>query len=330
MRALVACACALLAVPPAASAERGVVDDTPVAVAGLTDVVQLASSEYAPRTCARRANGHVACWGQRFGAREAIDATPVEVAGITDAIDVAVAVHDACARLRDKRVVCWGARDTSDRVLWKKPTVVPELANTTVLFAEATVCGVGAGVIACTGGMTSVFHAPEHAPTRVWNGSHGRPSWLCVEVDGHIACEQAFAERHGGGTSVAHEGDFGDLDGARDVALPSNSIDTTCVVRAAGTVECRAYGDRAGAYEQLAKLGDVVALRGGCALRGDGTVACWDDGTRKRDAIAQVAGIADAVELASGDVHHCVRRKSGRVACWGYVGLLGDGRKSVR
>jgi hypothetical protein len=55
------------------------------------------------------------------------------------------------------------------------------------------------------------------------------------------------------------------------------------------------------------------------------------------DRPVEVAGITDAVqlvgdavELVGSSVHHCARRKTGRIACWGYIGLLGDGRNQAR
>ncbi len=311
----------------AVAAAPAVVDPTPVEVIGITDAVQLASSAYADRTCARRANGHVVCWGGRFtGNTGVVDPKPVEVPGLSDAVDVAVSVHNACARKRDGSVVCWGAKDANERVVWTTPTPVPALARTTVLYGDAMTCGAGPNVLACTDGSDSVFHPVPGAPRRVWRGDKGRWEWRCFEVASAITCEVSYAERHAG-TSLALETDFGDLDGIRDLALPSDSIDTTCVVRRGGSVECRANEDAPGSYVAISALADVVALRHGCALRANGTVACWDEGGRQRDAVKAVAGITDAVELVAGDVHYCVRRKTGHVACWGYIGLLGDGRR---
>jgi hypothetical protein len=320
---------ASLLLPAAAFADPPVRDDHPVEVAGITDAVQLATSEAAVRTCARLATGHVTCWGgQLTGKTEVNDPRPVEVPGLTDAVDIAVSVHNACARRKSGEVVCWGAPDVHERVLWKRPTPVPALAKTTVLWGDVYVCGAGAGVLVCTDGKKDGrFHAPEGAPTRAWHGMNGRPSWRCFEVAGRIECEQAFVERRGEGTTVTPEGAFGDLDGARDIQLPSNTIDTTCVVRPNGEVGCRDYSDQPNAYETVPALGDVTALALGCALRRDGTVACWNDSLRRRDAVTAVPGIADAVELVGSSVHHCVRRKTGRVVCWGYIGLLGDGRR---
>ncbi|MAC26953.1 MAG: hypothetical protein CMH59_10815 [Myxococcales bacterium] len=72
-----------------------------------------------------------------------------------------------------------------------------------------------------------------------------------------------------------------------------------------------------------------------CALRSDGTVVCWgssEEGQIGVVAAAEstpqvVAGISDAVEIASGQDFSCARRAGGTVVCWGSqnLGRLGNG-----
>ena len=79
-----------------------------------------------------------------------------------------------------------------------------------------------------------------------------------------------------------------------------------------------------------------------CARKTDGKVRCWGEngagqlgdgipfeaGTRPVRVVPQdVAGVDDAIELASGLSHSCVIRRGGGVACWGLntFGQLGDG-----
>lgn len=79
-----------------------------------------------------------------------------------------------------------------------------------------------------------------------------------------------------------------------------------------------------------------------CARKSDGKVRCWGDngagqlgdgvpfeaGARSPALVPQlVAGLDDAVEVASGLAHSCAVRKAGTVVCWGVnsFGQLGDG-----
>jgi alpha-tubulin suppressor-like RCC1 family protein len=75
-----------------------------------------------------------------------------------------------------------------------------------------------------------------------------------------------------------------------------------------------------------------------CALRADGTVACWGiprDGRLGEGTLSGVSpaprlvgGLDDATAVASGDAHTCAIRAGGAVSCWGenYFGQLGQGR----
>lgn len=75
----------------------------------------------------------------------------------------------------------------------------------------------------------------------------------------------------------------------------------------------------------------------GCGRRIDGTVMCWGesrdsgelgDGLKLSSSIpVLVKDVGDAVDLAAGQRHACVVRKSGIVSCWGYnqYRQLGEG-----
>ena len=53
---------------------------------------------------------------------------------------------------------------------------------------------------------------------------------------------------------------------------------------------------------------------------------CWNERERAHlgGKVRTLVGITDAVEIASGESHACVRHESGKVSCWGYRTLLGD------
>lgn len=73
-----------------------------------------------------------------------------------------------------------------------------------------------------------------------------------------------------------------------------------------------------------------------CALRGDGTVACWGDNafgqlgdgtTTTARAPVEVVGVGDAIQISVGSSHSCALRGDGTIACWGSNGdgQIGNG-----
>jgi hypothetical protein len=83
----------------------------PVAIAGLTGVVQLAAGD--AFSCARTRSGLVWCWGSNVGGalgdgsgRDQLH--PVQVVGVSDAIELRAAGQRACVRRASGRVACWG------------------------------------------------------------------------------------------------------------------------------------------------------------------------------------------------------------------------------
>lgn len=77
-----------------------------------------------------------------------------------------------------------------------------------------------------------------------------------------------------------------------------------------------------------------------CAVRQNGTVACWGDnsygqlgnGTNTNaSTFVSVSNIVDATALGVGTSHSCALRSGGSVVCWGYngYGQLGNGTTSA-
>ncbi len=129
------------------------------------------------------------------------------------------------------------------------------------------------------------------------------------------------------------------LDDAAQVSVAATP--TACARRRGGEVVCwgwnggNALGDGLDMSAQSAAstptpvvgLLDAVDVSVGateaCAVRRDGTIACWgsavsigtDAGVPTQP--VAISGIGDAVEVRVGKRHACVRRSSGGVACWG-------------
>jgi alpha-tubulin suppressor-like RCC1 family protein len=136
------------------------------------------------------------------------------------------------------------------------------------------------------------------------------------------------------------------------IALKAKYSNTTCALKANGTVSCwgsnvhGGIGDGAVSSSirttpvQIPNLSEVVSLAKGvehtCALKDDGSVKCWGfnsagqlgDGTKAdRNLPTAVLGITDAVSVSAGWEHTCALLANGTVSCWGrnLEGQLGLG-----
>jgi alpha-tubulin suppressor-like RCC1 family protein len=72
----------------------------------------------------------------------------------------------------------------------------------------------------------------------------------------------------------------------------------------------------------------LSARHASCVIRKDGSVWCWNLGTRTLDIRPHVIeGLTDAIEVAVGSAHACARKADGAVVCWGdnSYGQLGNG-----
>jgi alpha-tubulin suppressor-like RCC1 family protein len=95
--------------------------NTPMAVGGITDAVQVMGSAW--HTCARRSTGAVACWGRNAsgelgdgtgGTSGARSLTPVAVVGITDATRLTVDISRSCVLRAAGGPMCWGGNDSGE------------------------------------------------------------------------------------------------------------------------------------------------------------------------------------------------------------------------
>lgn len=131
-----------------------------------------------------------------------------------------------------------------------------------------------------------------------------------------------------------------------NVALISVGTFHACALRVDGSVACwgrSVFGDlgvpgvaASAAPVEVAGLGPVATLGSGfgtCAVEVSGTVQCWGiacpGGVFDAFCAAPtaVAGISDALQVATSGTATCVLERSGQVLCWGAnnEGQLGDG-----
>jgi hypothetical protein len=275
------------------------------------------------RTCARRVDGVVACWGRNDDGQLGDGTTtnrptPViipELAGAT----VALGARHGCALRPDGGVACWGENSLGEigdgtTEARSRPTAVAGLSGIVqVAVADGLSCARRAdGAVLCWGGFL-----PTWAPAPDECGG-GHRFYACARRPLVIPELTDVVE-----LALAHE--------------------SGCARRRAGAVACwgGAYG-RAGIHPVA--LGPVVALEVDdervCAVQPGGTIACvganYDgqlgDGSHDNRATpVAVRGVTGAVELALGRLHSCARLRAGAVWCWGhdYGGELGDGKGGV-
>jgi hypothetical protein len=256
--------------------------------------------------CVRMASGTVAC---------GVDGVPVEVDGLSDVLGVASGVLSGkCARLADGRAACWGsplrgAGGTLD------PRTAIRIAPGIVDVAQLTmnnrqVCG--------------------------------------LTVDGHVQCWDV-ASWAATGTDLVHEpGRGAKVAGARRLASGDAQH---CVLTERGTVHCTGGNDSGqlgdgtttsrDTWAEVPGLLDVVALSAAgeatCAVRGDGSVACWgiDLGVLsplpdeafvpcKREATRRCAlapttipGLSEVREISVDGGYACALGMDGTAVCWG-------------
>lgn len=280
-------------------------------------------------TCARRANGQVACWGDNSdrqlgsGTPVASSNTPVPVMGLTDAIHIATGRAHACAVRATGGVVCWGLNTTGqlgDGSMASRPTPVAVTGVTGAVEVAAgddhTCARLAGGQVWCWGdNMTGELGDGSTTSRATAAAVRGLGDAVEIAAGNDFSC----ARRMTGAISCwgrNDDGQIGDGSGdqrnmpvavsgisdARDLAI---GRDHTCVARIGGAVMC--WG------------------RGASGRLGDGS-------TNDRFSPVMVAAIADARAVGLGDVHSCAIRASSAVVCWGEngSGQIGDGTLSDR
>jgi alpha-tubulin suppressor-like RCC1 family protein len=321
---------------PAPASALSYYSTTPVEVSGLGgNAVSIAVGYW--HTCALLGDGSVKCWGRnllgQLGNGTVTDsATPVDVLGLGEKAAAVVAGNrHTCALLTTGGVKCWGSNyhgqiGDDTRVHRVKPV---------------DVTGLESGVVAITAGEEYVCALTTAGGAKCWGDN----------TVGELG--DGTAEHRGTPVDVLGLG-------SGVTAIDGGQLHT-CAVTEAGGVECWGENNRGQlGNEKNTKFSDVnavpvdvVGLQTGvvdvaagrlhtCALKTDGSVACWGwnsdgqlgDGTKTWSvAPVNVIGLEEgAVAIAAGRYHTCVVTTKGGMKCWGdnNFGELGDGTTTDR
>ncbi|MEZ4266426.1 MAG: hypothetical protein R3F39_08610 [Myxococcota bacterium] len=297
---------------------------TPVNVKNLVDATMVAAGD--DFSCAVRQGGEVVCWGQgtdgQLGDGGLVASTsPVAVSGLSTAVEVAAGLDFACALSQDESVRCWGNDfygQLGDGTTQNTATPVAVVGLT-----EHAVCGLCDDQNPCT----DDFCTPTGcAPVGMPDGTPCAIGMLCKAA----ACTEP--------TGVN--------------ATLSLGNDHTVWARADGSVAAWGANDQGqlGLGELLTTHrtypDNVPGLQGvigisarsdqTCALRDDGSAACWGDGSSgelgdgtgvDRSVPSEVIGGLSFADVRMGEHHACGLTPDGRVYCWGWHvnGQLGKG-----
>lgn len=281
-------------------------------------------------TCAIRADGAVACWGDNqsgeLGDGSLDDRPrPGPALGTSGIVEVAANASHTCARRTDGTVACWG-------------------------FGMVGQLGDGLGVSRGVPGDVRSLASPALGLALGFGFSCARTR------AGTVGC---WGSGGGGQLGVGHRIESQlvplTIPGLDDVHLLAAGGNHACVVRGNGQVLCWGSNTRGqlGDGTRETRLAPVPATgvrsiveiaAGGshtCARRASGLVSCWglnrrgQLGVRGRtdsDRSVWVEGLRDATALALGGEHSCAIRENRTVVCWGEntFGQLGDGSRDDR
>lgn len=334
---------------------------TPLNVKNVRNAVAIAAGFF--HTCALIVDGRVICWGANrkgeLGRGKIADSPSVGFEGLPEPVrDVGSAVAIAaggahtCALLADGSARCWGLDNynqlgdnpSSGRLsdFSSTPLPVVGLSNAAGITAgNAHTCALLAnGTAKCWGLNTdgqlgNGNTQTQRLPVTVGPGGNALLNVVAISTGGH----RCFANQD--------SGDSDDFECAGD-------HDHTCALLADGSAKCwgsNAHGELGSEISPGSLLPVAVTGGGGgfaardvaagrdhtCAVRANGTVACWgsndhgqlgDGTTTTRLSPVAVSGLSDpVVAIAAGEAHTCALVASGTVRCWGdnSSGQLGTG-----
>jgi alpha-tubulin suppressor-like RCC1 family protein len=315
---------------------------TPVPVVELGGIKAVAAGGW--HSCALDSGGDVYCWGYNDGGQLGNGTTvstsrPVRALGVSDATAIVAGGSSGsghtCAIVQGGRVVCWGdggfgqlgqgAEAPLAGGVSSTPVSVVGVTSATALSAgtDHTCALLASGSIQCWGSSLwgergdGTTQAPGSAmPTLVAGISEA----VAITAGGNHTCAalKNGAVKCWGPNSV---GELGTGHVASDSPTP---VDVVGLTEAVTTVA-------AGGHHT-------------CAVGASGSLFCWGFNSEGQLGVPrpllfsdvtptttpiQVPGVSDAVAVTAGDLHTCVRLKSGLVNCWGAVSIRDESQPPV-
>jgi alpha-tubulin suppressor-like RCC1 family protein len=300
-------------------------------VVGLTDATQVSAG--GNHTCARRADGSVACWGSLVGTSSSL---PVPVASLADVAEVVVGgsadLFFACARKTDGTVWCWGGNNSWNECADGRsvecldmPSQVPRVERAVQLaIGDETTCArLEDGTVMSWGfgnnGAIGFARDSDDFSSYFWPGkiSHltnvthvaGHGTNFCAVSGGKALC---WGDNHNGQIGNGRAGDLElasfptAVAGVGNVALIDTGWGTTCAVQRNGKAMC--WGDNEfGQTGHNASTPEIVTRPWAVLNERDETVA----------------GFGGYVTIDCGSNFCCGLHVDGHVSCMGATPIEG-------
>jgi hypothetical protein len=251
--------------------------------------------------CVLTSKQRVRCWGWSEAGQLGLPGlqsspVPVVVPGVTGAVAVVVGAKETCALVADG-AICWGG-GVGFPFRVELPAGTKQIAVSGSIFA--------------LDGTGQVWRRPflpggeAFAPFEAGAVELSSGPTVCARGNGgSLICWNAKLEK----TTIASSG----VD-----AVQVSGSGAVCFIRG-GELQCTDSVKQAPGPGNGSAVSWAANQTSACAINAAGKMACWFGGPKN---------VEDAAQLAAGSWFACIRRKSGRVSCFGRSdgGWMGDGR----
>jgi alpha-tubulin suppressor-like RCC1 family protein len=263
-------------------------------------------------TCAIDAGGTLACWGDDSSGQ-------VSEAPGGQFLSVSAGGKHTCAIAVDNTLACWGDDAAT------QPGQIPTGEFKAVSAGGAHTCAIRAdGTLACWGddsaGQLDEIPTTEHGEFRTV--AAGGAHTCALRVTGTLKCwgDDTYGQVSDAPRYVVHWDPwwypwFPHRHYLKYLAVTSGGAHS-CAIRLDGTLAC--WGDDSAGQLDEVPEGEFKAVSAGakhtCAIRTDGALACWgDDSAGQLDEVPE----GEFESVSAGGSHTCAVRTIDGVVCWG-------------
>jgi len=285
-------------------------------------------------SCALDAAGAIHCWGNQLGTWVVPSGAFAELHASNDAV---------CAIRADHSVTCFDPPAAVSGVA----DMVPSKKVTALGLQRSTLCAIGEdGATFCNSDDDNMTPPAGEQFANLSVGVHfacgirtSDGSILCWGGAGNAGC---ISNEPAAGQLMAPAGAFVSV---------SSGFFSSCAIDRSGNIACWGAGEasddpKASCMGSNYNLGQATPPSGtfrsvsvganhACAVKTDGTVACWGAGTQDSDCTAledpncrqSRPPAGTFAQVSVGSLHSCAMTADRKVKCWGYPGSgMGDGR----